>query len=116
MKTHSARSVPVIGIVCCIGLGAVFALAQELPVVKGKKIVASVNGEPITLDELTREIAGVKKESSPATTVDRQAELGVLQRLINTRLIVQEARTIGLDKLPENKMMVDAYAKEAGEE
>jgi len=113
MKTHSARSVPVIGIVCCIGLGAAFALAQELPMVKGKKIVASVNGEPITLDELTREIAGVKKESAPATKVDRQAELGVLQRLINTRLVVQEARNIGLDKLAENKMMVDAFAREA---
>jgi len=113
MKTHSARSVPVIGIVCCIGLGAAFALAQELPVVKGKKIVASVNGEPITLDELSREIAGVKKESTPATKVDWQAELGVLQRLINTRLVVQEARNIGLDKLAENKMMVDAFAREA---
>lgn len=113
MKTHSARSVPVIGIVCCIGLGAAFALAQELPVVKGKKIVASVNGDPITLDELTREIAGVKKARTPAATVDRQAELGVLQRLINTRLIVQEARNIGLDKLAENKMMVDAFAREA---
>jgi parvulin-like peptidyl-prolyl isomerase len=113
MKTHSARSVPVIGIVCCIGLGAAFALAQELPVVKGKKIVASVNGDPITLDELTREIAGVKKARTPAATVDRQAELGVLQRVINTRLIVQEARNIGLDKLTENKMMVDAFAREA---
>lgn len=113
MKTHSARSVPVIGIVCCIGLGAAFALAQELPVVKGKKIVASVNGDPITLDELTREIAGVKKARTPAATVDRQAELGVLQRVINTRLIVQEARNIGLDKLAENKMMVDAFAREA---
>jgi parvulin-like peptidyl-prolyl isomerase len=113
MNTQSARSVPVIGIVCCIGLGAAFALAQELPVVKGKKIVASVNGEPITLDELTREIAGVKKESTPAAKVDRQAELGVLQRLINTRLVVQEARNIGLDKLAENKMMVDAFAREA---
>ena len=102
-----------IGIGCCIGLGAASALAQDLPVVKGKKIVASVNGEAITLDELTREIAGAEKANAPATKIDRQAELGVLQRLINMRLIVQEAKNIGLDKLPENKMMVDAFAKEA---
>jgi PPIC-type PPIASE domain len=113
MKTHSARYVPVIGIVCCIGLGAAFALAQELPVVKGKKIVASVNGEAITLEDLSREIAGVKRDSTPAAKVDRHTELGILQRLINTRLIVQESKNIGLDKLAENKMMVDAFAKEA---
>lgn len=113
MKTRSAGCVPVIGIVCCVGLGVTFALAQDLPVVKGKKIVASVNGEPITLDELTREIAGIKREGAQATTVDRKAELGVLQRLINTRLIVQEAKNIGLDKLAENAMMVDSFAKEA---
>ncbi len=113
MKTHLARYVPTIGIACCIGLGAALALAQELPVVKGKRIVASVNGDAITLDELTREIAGAKKDSTSATTVDRRAELDVLQRMINTRLIVQEARHIGLDKLAENKMMVDAFAKEA---
>jgi parvulin-like peptidyl-prolyl isomerase len=113
MKKRSTGLVPVVGIVSCICLGAMAVFAQDLPIVKGKKIVASVNGEPITLDELTREIAGVKKESAPATKVDRQAELGVLQRLINTRLVVQEARNIGLDKLAENKMLVDAFAREA---
>ena len=113
MKVRAAGLVPVIGIVLCIGLGAPFAFAQDLPLVKGKRIVASVNGEQIALDELAREIAVLKKEGTPGAKVDRKVELDVLQRLINTRLIVQEARNIGLDKLPENKMMVDAYAKEA---
>jgi len=113
MNKWSAGFIPVIGMVCYIGLGAAFAFAQGLPVVKGKKIVASVNGEAITLEELAREIGEIKKESAPGTKADRKREQDVLQRLINIRLIVQEARSIGLDKLPENKMMVDAYAKEA---
>ena len=113
MNTRVTGWVPVLGIVCCLSVGGAIASAQELPVVKGKKIVASVNGETITLDELAREMAVIKREGAPGVKVDREAELEVLQRLINTRLIVQEARNIGLDKLPENTMMVDAYAKEA---
>jgi len=113
MNKWSAGFMPVMGMVCYIGLGAAFAFAQGLPVVKGKKIVASVNGEAITLEELARAIGEIKKESAPGTKADRKREQDVLQRLINIRLIVQEARSIGLDKLPENKMMVDAYAKEA---
>lgn len=113
MKTRSPGLESVIGIVCCIGLGAAFASAQELPLVKGKRIVASVNGETITADEVAREMSAIKKERAPGTKVDAKTELDVLQRLINTRLIVQEARNIGLDKLPENRMMVDSYAKEA---
>ena len=113
MKKRSAGFVPVIGILCCIGLGAAIAFAQDLPLVKGKKIVASVNGEQITLDEFAQEMSAVKKEGAPGAKIDRKAELEVLQRLINTRLIVQEARNIGLDKLPENKKMVEAYAREA---
>ncbi len=113
MNTRVARLVPAVGIACLIGLGGANAFAQDLPVLKGKKIVASVNGEPISLDELDQEMAVIKKDGGPGTKGDRKAELEVLQRLINTRLIVQEARTIGLDKMPENRMMVDSYAKEA---
>ncbi len=113
MNTRVAGLVPAVGIACLIGLGGASAFAQDLPVLKGKKIVASVNGEPITLGELDQEMAVIKNEGAPGTKVGRNAELEVLQRLINTRLIVQEARTIGLDKLPENRMMVDSYAKEA---
>jgi parvulin-like peptidyl-prolyl isomerase len=113
MKTWAPGLASVIGVVGCIGLGAVLAAAQELPRVKGKAVVARVNGEPITADELAQEISVLTKAGSPGSKADRQTELDVLHRLIDTRLIVQEARTIGLDKLPENKMLVDSYAKEA---
>ncbi len=95
-----------------VGMSGWIANAQDLPVAKGKKIVASVNGEPITLDEYDLEIASIKKEAAAGKTLDKKDELDVLKRLINTRLILQEARNIGLDKLPENKQMVDAFSRE----
>jgi hypothetical protein len=74
---------------------------QDLPVIKGKKIVASVNGEPITLGEFNRELALLQEGN--------KSEL--LKRLINIGLIVQEAKRIGLDELPEIKNMIDAFSK-----
>ena len=35
------------------------ASGQDLLVMKGKKVVATVNGEPITLEEFNREVAGL---------------------------------------------------------
>jgi parvulin-like peptidyl-prolyl isomerase len=113
MTQRSAGLVSMMVIVVCVALGVTVAFAQDLPVVKGKRIVATVNGEQIALDELAREMAMIKREGGAGAKIDRKGELEVLQRLVNTRLIVQEARNIGLDKLPENKMMVDSYAKEA---
>ena len=74
---------------------------QDLPVIKGKKVVATVTGEPITLDDFNRDLAlaqGANKSE-------------VLRRLVNVSLIVQEAKRIGLDELPEIKNMVDAFSK-----
>jgi parvulin-like peptidyl-prolyl isomerase len=73
---------------------------QDLPVIKGKKIVATVAGEPITLDEFNRDLA-------LAQGADKSE---VLRRLVNVRLIVQEAKRIGLDELPEIRKMMDAFA------
>ena len=110
---NACRTIPILAIgVACIALSGRIALAQNLPVVKGKKIVASVNGEPITLDEFNQEIASMKNAKAPGQTVDKQEEQDLLRRLINTRLILQEARNIGLDALPEIKTMVDAFSRE----
>ncbi len=112
MKRSVAMVILVIGIMV-VGLGGKVTPAQDLPVVKGKKIVASVSGEPITLDELNQEIASMNKEMVTEGKADKRVELEVLKRMINTRLIVQEARRMGLDKLPEVRMMVDSFSKEA---
>jgi hypothetical protein len=83
----------------CVGMAGI-ASGQDLPVIKGKKVVATVNGEPITLDEFNREGALAPQEN--------KSEL--LRRLINAGLIIQEAKRMGLDGLPEIRKMVDSFA------
>jgi hypothetical protein len=74
---------------------------QDLPVIKGKRVVATVTGEPITLDEFNRDLALAQGASKSE----------VLRRLINVSLVVQEAKRIGLDELPEISNKVDAFSK-----
>jgi parvulin-like peptidyl-prolyl isomerase len=100
MKLNSWMAKSLLAIFLSFGLIGL-ASGQDLPVVKGKKIVATVNDEPITLDELNRDL--------PFAQGTSKSEL--LKRLINISLIVQEARRIGLDELPEIKNMVDAFSK-----
>jgi len=74
---------------------------EKLPVIEGKEAIATVNGEPITLEELNRDL--------PMTLGASKSE--VLGRLINVSLLVQEGKRIGLDELPEIKNMVDVFSK-----
>ncbi len=78
-----------------------FVSDKDLPIIKGKKTVATVNGEPITLTEFNQESAGVKEDK----------KLDLLQRLINSRLMIQEARRMGIDQLKEVRERVDVFAK-----
>ncbi|HUL31444.1 MAG TPA: peptidyl-prolyl cis-trans isomerase [Thermodesulfobacteriota bacterium] len=80
--------------------GAGIASGQDLPVIDGKKVVATVAGEPITLDEFNRDLALAHGASRSE----------VLRRLINVRLIIQEAKRIGLNELPETIKMIDAFS------
>nr|WP_047166961.1 SurA N-terminal domain-containing protein [Sphingomonas sp. Y57] len=62
------------------------------------QILAIVNGEEISLQELNAELQGTRVPDS----VDRdKLRKQVLQRLIDRKLIVQKAREQGLDKTPE---------------
>ena len=76
------------------------ASGQDLPSIRGEKVVATTNGEPLTLNEFNRELALAQGTS--------RSEL--LRRLINGSLIVQEARRIGLDDLQEIKKMVETFS------
>jgi len=72
----------------------------RLPVIAGKEAVASVNGEPITVDDLLRQIGTF--HAGVAETKARKPDTSeLLNRVIQARLILQEARRIGLDALPE---------------
>lgn len=62
------------------------------------QILAIVNGEEISLQELNAEMQGVRlPDSANREELRRQ----ILQRLVDRKLIVQKAREQGLDKTPE---------------
>jgi parvulin-like peptidyl-prolyl isomerase len=84
------------------------APAGDLPVVKGKKIAATVQGEPVTLDELNAQLGSTPPAGTPP---ERSAQLAVLNRMIHVVLIAQEARRMGLDRLPEVRKLLDSQAR-----
>ncbi len=80
--------------------------------------IALVNGEPILLKDLTKEMESFHREMSQEDTGDEKAESSVegnyielLNRIINTRLIVEEARNIGLDELPEIQEAIKEFSE-----
>lgn len=108
----SKPAMRVAAVTCLAGtLVAGGAGAQGLPVVKGKRVVAEVQGEVITLAEFDRQVAAMTQGQAPGGKVDREAELALLQRLVRMRLIAQEARRMEIDRLPEIRRMVDSYAR-----
>jgi parvulin-like peptidyl-prolyl isomerase len=87
------------------------ASAQNLPVVQGKKTVAVVNEELVTLDEFNRELGILYQGREGEKKVPKEKNLELLNRLINARLIFQEARRMGLDELKEVKERVDVFSR-----
>jgi len=100
--------------VICLLFGALSGYAAEgkLPVIDGETTVATVNDEPITLEEFNRAIAASHAARPGAETAGPVDYSKIIKRLINTRLIVLEARNIGLDNLPEIKKMVTDYSRD----
>jgi hypothetical protein len=78
--------------------------------------VAVVNDETITVEDLKSAIAvsheegdvGKKDRTMQAPKIDFSE---LLQRLINVQLVVQEAKSIGLDELPEVKNSVGIFSR-----
>ncbi len=93
-------------VVIFVAIGpATFAAEQKLPVIKGKKIVAVVDDEPITYDEFKQNLGLEEGGGNP------KKEKELLRRLINTRLLVQEGKRIGLDQLPNIKKDVEIFSR-----
>ncbi|MCJ7540356.1 MAG: peptidyl-prolyl cis-trans isomerase [Desulfobacterales bacterium] len=100
-------------VACFLIVGAHgFAFAQKLPVIDGKETVATVNDEPITVDELNRAIASSHVERTGMSKAGRIDFSPILERMINTRLLLLEARNMGFDELPEIISAVDDYSKQ----
>ncbi len=78
--------------------------------------VAEVNGERITVNDLRSAIGSAhdEKSASEQEAAKQPSQIDIaalLQRLINIELMVQEARNIGLDDLPEVKNSLDIFSQ-----
>ena len=71
--------------------------------------IATVEDDPITLRDLEQGLNIThEQEGSGDKTAGKISYQDILDRLLTLRLIVHEARTIGLDDLPEAKAMIEA--------
>jgi len=100
---------------CLLTLGACSGAAAgepEVPAPDGKKPLAVVNGEPITLDEFLRQLDRVHSGVGEEARADRQDPSALLERLVDVKLIVQEARAIGLDETPKIKRALETHCRQ----
>jgi parvulin-like peptidyl-prolyl isomerase len=108
-----------------ISLSAIFAAAvlflvagkgnaaePNLPLVAGKPTLALINDEPLTLEEFDVALAGLHEGVADNAATSRARASELLDRLINAKLILQEARNIGLDALPEVVDLVKVYEED----
>jgi len=89
-----------------------FPAGKDLPLVGGKPTLAMVNGEILTLEKFNRVLAGIHGGMTDNATQSRTNPSQLLERLINARLVLQEARNIGLDELPEVMNAEKAFEEE----
>jgi len=84
----------------------------DLPLVGGKPVLARINGEPLTLEEFERALAGLHAGMADNTQRSMPHPSQLLDRLINAKLVLQEARNIGLDELPEVQSTEKAFEED----
>ncbi|MBB5686637.1 EpsD family peptidyl-prolyl cis-trans isomerase [Sphingobium boeckii] len=103
------------------GVLAVLLLASGCEKKATGQIVAVVNGEEISLQELNAELEGV---NLPATADKKLVMKQVLQQVIDRRLLAQTAKEEGLDRDPtyvtqqrkmSEELLVRMYAKKAAD-
>ena len=109
--TQVKRAVFITVICLLFGVLPAYAAEGKLPIIDGELAVATVNDEPITLEEFNRAIAASHAARPGTKTAGRIDYSKIINRMINTRLVVLEARNIGLDDLPQVKKMVADYSR-----
>jgi len=113
------RSLSIVSLLAavCVLAGAAYPTSPEeskLPMVEGRKALATVNGDPVTLDEFLEQLGLLHQGiQEPGAKIHRQEPYDLLDRLINIKLILQEARNIGLNEVPEVKKALATYRREA---
>lgn len=98
-----------IAVSALVVLPAGVAAEPDLPVVQGRRALATVNGEPVTWSDFSDALASVHQGAKDDTRRAKQDPEALLERLITAKLIVQEARNIGLDEQPEVVKAVAAF-------
>jgi len=84
---------------------------QALPVRNGRPVVATVGSDSISLDELVMQV-GASADRARLLQGDAQPEdIEVLDRLVNIKLIVQEASVMGIDEAPEIRKDVEVTTR-----
>ncbi|MBP1635149.1 MAG: hypothetical protein H6Q10_1723 [Acidobacteria bacterium] len=111
--TH--RFIVAAGLLLLAGHGTAFAQgggAQALPVRNGRPVVATVNGDAISLDELARQLGPTADRARLRQGRAAPQELELLDRLVTIKLVAQEGATMGLDELPEIRKQVEVSSRE----
>ena len=87
------------------------AAGQALPVKNGRPVVAQVNRDSISLDELVMQLDPSADLARLRRGIARPQDLEILDRMVNMKLIVQEAATMGLDETPEIRREADVQSR-----
>jgi hypothetical protein len=112
-KMKQTKQAVLISIFCLLLTGLPgYTSDGKLPVIDGKVTVATVNDEAITLDELNNAIGLSHAERAGKDHAGSIDYTGIMNRLINRKLILLEARNIGIHELPEVKEAVEKYSQD----
>lgn len=76
-----------------------------------KTPLALVNGEAITMEDLQKALGTVHEGMGEGQSAPKKSAEELLNRLINSQLIIQEARNMELDKQEDVKKPLDEHAK-----
>jgi parvulin-like peptidyl-prolyl isomerase len=78
--------------------------------------IAKVEDEVLTMQDLTDALAGVHASHGADAKAGKRDFTPVLERLIDARLLVVEAREMGIADLPEHKEAMEAFKESAARE
>ena len=112
MKRYLLPVIVVSGALVFLGVGGRFAYSKP-PSANTRNMVAEVNGEAITRGAFERQMALLHMNAGEKETKVRKDPAELLNRMINGRLIIQEAGNIGLDQVSEVKVAMDTFRQRA---
>lgn len=98
-----------------LALALVFAVAGAAGCTPDKSVVATVNGTPIKIEQITAQLAQMKKQSpqtfegTQGVKIESQFKAKILESLIQLELIKQAAKDLGVDITDKQ---VDDYIKQ----